>query len=162
MKNFRIEFKWAIIFSVFTLIWMVGEKSIGLHDELIAKQAVYTNLIAIPYIIIFFLAIKDKRDNYYNGIMSWKQGVISGGVLSVIIAVLAPIVQYVVSTLISPEFFQHAIDHAVESGRMKRDGAASLYNLNFFLIQAIFGSLAMGVVTSAIVAAFLKKSPKND
>lgn len=161
MKNFRIEFKWGIIFSVFTLLWMYFEKSMGWHDELIAKHAVYTNFIAIPYIIIFVFALINKRDQYYKGVMSWKQGLISGTIISAIIAVLAPLVQYIVSYYVTPDYFENVIAYTVESGRMTQEGAEAYFNFNFYVIQAVFGSLAMGIVTSAIVAAFVKKKPKE-
>ncbi|WP_304038224.1 DUF4199 domain-containing protein, partial [Mesonia mobilis] len=90
MKNFRIEFRWAIIFSMFTLLWMYFEKSMGWHDELISKHAIYTNLIAIPYLIIFVIALINKREKDFNGVMTWKQGLVSGTIISAIIAVFTP------------------------------------------------------------------------
>lgn len=161
MKNFRIEFKWGLIFSAFTLFWMAGEKMIGLHDQYINQHELYTNLIAIPYIIIFYLAIKQKRDLYFKNEMSWQQGLLSGGVLSVIIAILSPLVTYLSVYFISPFYFENAIEYSVESGLMKQASAESFYSINFYLIQAVFGSLAMGIVTSAVVAFFLKNKPQK-
>ncbi|MBW2962600.1 DUF4199 domain-containing protein [Mesonia aestuariivivens] len=160
MKKFRIEFRWAIIFSMFTLLWMYFEKSMGWHDELISKQAAYTNLIAIPYLIIFTIALINKREKDFNGVMSWKQGLISGTIISAFIAVLSPIVQFVISDYITPDYFHHIITYSVESGRMSQKGAEAYYNFNSYLIQGIFFSLAMGIVTSAIVSIFVKKEPK--
>jgi len=162
MKNFKIELKWGLVFSLFTVIWMFFEKSMGWHDEHIAKHPIYTNFIAIPYIIIFVLALLDKREKYYNGIMSWKKGLISGTIISVIIAIFSPLVQYIVSFHISPEYFDNVIKFAVENGRMTQEGAEAYFNFNSYLIQGIFFSLAMGIVTSAIVAAFVKKKPKQN
>jgi len=36
MKNFSIEIKWALRFTLLTLAWAIGEKAIGLHDKNIA------------------------------------------------------------------------------------------------------------------------------
>ena len=33
MKSISIEIKWALIFSAVTLLWMAGEKLVGLHDN---------------------------------------------------------------------------------------------------------------------------------
>lgn len=160
MKNFRIEFRWAIIFSMFTLLWMYFEKIMGWHDELISKHAMYTNLIAIPYIIIFVFALINKREKDFNGVMTWKQGLVSGTIISAIIAVLSPIVQYIVSYYITPDYFSNVINYSVESGRMSQEGAQAYFNFNSYLIQGIFFSLAMGIVTSAIVSIFVKKKAK--
>ncbi len=162
MKNFRIEFKWALIFSAFTLFWMAMEKTVGLHDEYIAQHAIYTNLIAIPYLIIFYLAIKQKRDQYYNGIMTWQQGMISGSVISTIIAVLSPLITYISVYFISPDYFQNAIEYSVKFKDMKPETAESFFSINFYLLQAVFGSLAMGIVTSAVMAWILRRKPKNE
>lgn len=52
MKNIKIEIKWALIFVVMMLAWMMMEKSLGWHDEKIADYATMTNLVAIPAIIV--------------------------------------------------------------------------------------------------------------
>ena len=91
MKNIKIELKWAIIFSVVGLLWMVLEKLTGLHGKYIDYHLYLTNLFAIPAIIVMVMALKDKKKNFYNGQMSYKQGLISGTILSIIIAVLSPL-----------------------------------------------------------------------
>lgn len=164
MKNFRIEFRWALIFSMAQLAWMYFEKTIGLHDKHIGQHAIYTNLFALIAIIIYVLALKNKNNDFYNGSMDWKQGFISGIILSVFIAIISPLSQYIISTYISPEYFQNIIDFAVENGKMTRENAEGYFNLNSYMLQSAFGALAMGVVTSAIVAFFIKSKilPNNN
>ncbi len=62
MKKFSIELKWSFIFIFMSLVWMLLERLTGLHDENIDQHAIYTNLIAIPAILIYYFAIKEKRD----------------------------------------------------------------------------------------------------
>lgn len=50
MQKYRIELKWAIIFMVTTLAWMILEKLVGLHSTHIGKHMIYTNFFAIPAI----------------------------------------------------------------------------------------------------------------
>ncbi|MBM1105047.1 DUF4199 domain-containing protein [Aurantibacter crassamenti] len=158
MKNFKIEVKWAVRFSFALLLWMFFEKSIGLHDELIAKHAIYTNLFGIIAIIIYVFALKDKKQYFYNGTMNWKQGFISGIVISVFVAILSPITQYIISTYITPDYFNNVIDFVVENEKMTRENAEGYFNLKSYMLQSAFGSLAMGVVTSAAVAFFVKSN----
>ncbi len=157
MGKFRIEIKWAIIFVLATLLWMVFEKSMGWHDVLIEKHAIYTNFFAIIAIAVYILALLDKRKVDYHGKMDWKQGFISGIILSVIIAVISPITQYITSTFITPEYFTNVINFVVDSGKMDREAAESYFNLKSYILQSLFGALTMGIVTSAIVAFFVKK-----
>ena len=67
MTNLKIEMKWAIIFSVIGLLWMLLEKLIGLHSTHIDKHMYLTNLYAVPAIIVIVLALKEKKKNFYAG-----------------------------------------------------------------------------------------------
>jgi hypothetical protein len=78
-----------------------------------------------------------------------------------LIAVISPLVQYIFKEYISPEFFENAIENAVEVGRMKREGAKTLFNYRTYIIQSIFDSLAYGVVISALVALIVKREYKE-
>lgn len=162
MQNFKIEIKWAVIFTLSLLVWMMLEKAVGLHDEHIGKHAIYTNLFALVAIVIFVFALREKKKNFFNGAMTWIQGFISGIIISVVIAILSPLAQYIISTLITPQYFQSVIDYAVDNGKMTRENAEAYFNLKSYMLQSAFGSLAMGVVTSAVVAFFVKsKKPTN-
>lgn len=88
--------------------------------------------------------------------MSYKQGFISGLIITLIVALLSPLSQYITSEFITPEYFPNVINYAVESGKMTQTEAESYFNLKSYLIQSVIGALVMGVVTSAIVAIFVK------
>ncbi|MFY8019677.1 MAG: DUF4199 domain-containing protein, partial [Bacteroidia bacterium] len=93
MNKYSIEIKWAAIFSMMSLAWMWMEKAVGLHDIHIDKQVFYTNIIAIPAIVIYVLALLEKKKKFYAGTMNYGQAFVSGTILSVIIAILSPLVQ---------------------------------------------------------------------
>lgn len=157
MNKYQTEIKWAVIFSLATLAWMFLEKTLGWHDEYIDKHAIYTNLFALVAITIYVLALLDKRKTDYHGKMNWKQGFISGIILSIVIALFSPIVQYITANTITPEYFPNAIKYIVESGKMGQETAESYFNLKSYVLQGVFGALSMGIVTAAIVAYFVRK-----
>ena len=157
MKNYSIEIKWGIIFTVVSLLWMLLEKTLGWHDELISKHSIYTNFFGLVAIILYVLAILDKRKNFFNGHMTWTQGFISGMILSIVVAVLSPIAQYISLELISPDYFNNVIDYSVEQGHMYRENAEDYFNLTSYIIQSFFFAIAVGIITSAIVALILRK-----
>lgn len=64
MKNIKIEIKWAIIFSIMVLAWMVLEKISGLHGKYIDYHIYLTNLFAVPAICVMVLALKDKKKEF--------------------------------------------------------------------------------------------------
>jgi len=157
MKKIKIEIKWAIIFVVMTLIWMILEKLAGLHDEHIDKHPIYTNFIAIPAIAIYVFALLDKRKNFYKGEMTYKQGFITGLIITAIVTFLSPLTQYITSTVITPEYFPNMISYSVETGKLTQEAAKEYFNLKNYLLEVIIGTPIMGILTTAIVAIFTRK-----
>jgi len=161
MKNFSVEIKWGILFSLLSMVWVIGEFVVGLHDIHIAKQPIYTNLFAFVAISIYALALRDKKVNYFKGEMSWQQGFLCGLVLSAVVALLSPIVQYVSYTFISPRFFANIIDYSVKNKVQTLAEAEAYFNMRTYIIQGISGSLSMGVISSSIIAYLLKTKTKK-
>lgn len=160
MKKFEIELKWATAFTAFSIIWVYFEKYLGYHDEFVNSQAIFSFWLLIPQALFYVIAIRQKREKYYNGEITWQKAFISGVVLSAIIAGLSPAAIYIMLEVVSPDFLANIVEVKAEQG-MPREGAAQLYNLNSMVTQAIFNNLASGVLFSAIIALFLKnKSSK--
>ncbi len=157
MKKFSIEIKWGIIFAVFTLLWMAMERALGWHDVHIDKHAIYTNLFAIPAIILTALTLLDKRKNYFNGKMTWKQGFYTGLGLTVVIALLSPLSMWITNALITPHYFDNVIAYSVEQGKLTQEAAEKYFSMSSYIIQSVIGATVMGVLTSAVVAFFTKK-----
>jgi hypothetical protein len=157
MKNFSIEIKWALIFSAVTLLWMTGEKLAGLHDKYIDYHLYLTNLFAIPAIIMMVLALQEKKKKAYSGRMTYKQGLISGIIISAIIALLGPVTQWITSYVITPEYFPNVIKRSVELGYYKTtEEAAANFNYTNYAIQSTIGALMMGILTTAIAMIFIR------
>jgi len=162
MKTIKLEIKWALIFVAMTLLWMVLEKLAGLHSTHIDKHMYLTNLYAIPAIAVYVLALLDKRIKYYNGQMTYKQGVVSGLIITVIVALLSPLTQWIISTVITPEYFANVITYSVESGYYASVAEAKAnFNLRTYIIQSVVGALIFGAITSVIVAFFVRTKPKK-
>ena len=157
MKKISIEIKWAFIFVGMTLIWMLLERLVGLHDIHIDKHTIFTNFIAIPAITVYFFALLDKRKKVYNGIMNYKQGITSGLIITFIITLLSPLSQIITSLLITPDYFKYASEYAVSTGKLTQEGADAYFNLGSYIIQGLIGAPVMGIITSAIVAIFTRK-----
>lgn len=157
MNKIIIEIKWAIIFSVVVLLWMILEKVSGLHSTYIDYHLYLTNLFAIPAIWIMVLALKEKKKKHFNEKISYKQGFISGVILSFIIALLSPLTQWITSYVITPEYFPNVIKRSVEIGYYKTtEEAQANFNYVNYAIQGAIGAVVMGVLTTAIAMIFIK------
>lgn len=157
MASIKIEIKWAIIFSLMGLVWMLLEKLSGLHSTYIDYHLYLTNLFAIPAIWVMVLALKEKKKVYYNGNISYKQGLISGIVLSFIIALFSPLTQWITTYIITPDYFPNVIKRSVEIGYFKTTAEAEAnFNYSNYAVQGAIAALIMGLVTTAIAMIFIR------
>ncbi len=157
MKSFKIEFKWAILFSIMGLIWMLLEKLSGLHSTYIDYHLYLTNLFAIPAIWVMVLALKEKKKVTYNGNITYLQGLLSGVVLSIIIALISPLTQWITSYIITPEYFPNVIKRSVEIGYYKTTAEAEAnFNYANYAVQGAIAAFVMGFLTTAIAMIFLR------
>lgn len=157
MQNIKIEIKWAVIFASMTLLWMVLEKVVGLHDAHIDKHSAYTNFIAIPAIAVYVFALLDKRKNFYQGKMTYMQGLICGLIITLFVTILSPLTQYISSTFITPYYFENAIAYSVSTGKTTPEAAEDYFNQENYVIQGLIGAPVMGLITTALVAIFTRK-----
>ncbi|WP_194775901.1 DUF4199 domain-containing protein [Pararhodonellum marinum] len=160
MKRIKIEIKWAIVFFLVTLVWMLGERLFGLHDEHIDQHLVYTNFFAIPAIAVYVFALLDKRKNHYQGYMTYIQGFRCGIILTLLVTLLSPLAQILTSLWITPHYFENAIQFAVSENKMEETEARNYFSLSNYIIQGVIGAPLMGLFTSLIVALFTRKEPK--
>ncbi len=157
MKKYSIEIKWGVLFTIITLVWMVFEKSMGWHDENIADHPMYTMLFMIPAILLYIIALRDKRDNQLDGKMTWKQAFISGMIISLIVAILSPLSQWITHTYITPDYFENAIQYSVETHQYTLEAANKYFNLSSYIVLSTVWAFIAGLITSAIVALFVRK-----
>lgn len=163
MKNLKIELKWAVYFSLMGLAWMLLEKLSGLHSTHIEYHMYLTNLFAIPAIWFCVMALKEKKNHFYGGHMSYVQGLISGSVLSLFIALISPGTQWITTYVITPEYFPNVIAYSVESGAFASiEEAEAMFNFENYAQQGAVGALMMGVATTAIAMIFIRSKEKSN
>lgn len=162
MKKFYIEIKWGIIFTIALILWTTLEMLLGFHDERIKEHPVITMFFTIPAIAIYVLALIDKKRNFYEGKINWLQGFITGSIIGIVVAVLSPLSQYLVHTIISPDFLENAKNASIELGTMEKEEAKKYFTLSNYIIVSIVSSVILGIITSAIVSVFVAKIWKKD
>lgn len=157
MKKISIEIKWAVIFFLMTLVWMLLERLAGLHSEHIDKHPIYTNFIAIPAIAVYVFALLEKRNKFYGGEMTYLQGLKTGIWITLFVTILSPLTQVVVSKLITPDYFKNAINYAVAIEKVSQTEAENYFSLGNYIMQGLMGAPVMGVLTTVVVAAFTRR-----
>lgn len=150
--KYVLEIKWAILFSLVLLAWMVFERAAGWHDTHIHLHQTRTNLFAIPAVLLYFAALWDfKRDSSLRFI-TFKMGFLFALRTTLFITLLSPLIQLIISYLISPHFFENAIQYSVSTGYFTLAEAEMYFNIKSYLMMSVFGTLIMGIATSALVS----------
>lgn len=160
MEKRSIEIKWGVIFTLAMLLWMYLEKLAGLHGERIDKHVLVSGFFAVVALGVYLLGLYDKRKNYYNGIMTWKQGFYAGLFITLVVVILSPLAQYLISRFISPEYFPNIIRHSIETGEMTREQAESYFSLQNYIIQSVLFAMISGIITAAIAALIMRRKGK--
>jgi uncharacterized membrane protein len=157
MSNLKIEFKWAIIFTITTLVWMFLEKTLGWHNEKIADHY-WLSMLYIPVAIFtYILALREKRRRFYNKQLKWRQGFLSGFMMSVFAALLSPLAQYLTYHYITPEYFPNIIEYSVTNELMTLGAANDYFNITNYIMQSVIGVLVGGTLISIIAAFILRR-----
>ena len=119
-------------------------------------------LFMIPAIWIYVAGLKEKKKKDLNGNMTFKQGFVSGLIITVVVTLFSPLTQWITSEIITPDYFTNVIAYSLETGYHKSLAEAEAqFNLENYIIQSTVGALLMGIATSAIVAFFVKTKIKK-
>ena len=154
--KYKLEIKWGLIFIASILVWALLERMFGLHGTHIDKHPTYSNIFALVAISLYVLALRDKRASDPDGKMSYKDGLLSGLIISIVVMILSPLAQIITHYVITPDYFSNAIAYSVEHDLHTQASAEEYFSMKNYIIQSTLFAPIMGIITSAVVAFFLK------
>ncbi|MRG45700.1 DUF4199 family protein [Chitinophaga sp. SYP-B3965] len=155
MKKYYTELKWAGINFGMYLVWMLLERLFGLHGPNIQHQQLVSTFILIPSLLIYVLALREKKRKVFQGKITFGQAFKSGMVLTILIVLFSPVNQLIITQLVSPEYFKNMRDLAVAKG-MSPEEARSRLNTGAFIVQSVVGGLVTGALFSALVSVVIR------
>ncbi|GAH11581.1 unnamed protein product, partial [marine sediment metagenome] len=132
MAKYQVEIKWGVIFSVVALVWMIFEKTMGWHSIHIDKHATYTMLFFPIAILVYLFALREKRSSLGN-LMTWKEGFKSGIIIGFIVALIAPLNQFIFHKYISPDYFSNVIQYSVTNDLISLNQAEEFFTLKNYI-----------------------------
>ncbi|MHC5201616.1 DUF4199 domain-containing protein [Myroides sp. LJL119] len=157
MKKFSIEFKWAAIATLAALIWMFFIKSMGYHQvEKIRYVVGFDILFNIVLILLYYLAIRQKKKEYYNGTITWQKAFLSGLAMCIMVTFFYPLIQYITFKQVTPDFLDNLQLALQTQINMPSDEAIKNSSFDLFLRNAVTNNLSFGVVTVAVIAYFIQ------
>ena len=155
MSEYITEIKWGLILTASSICWAVLERLLGFHTTRIASHSLFSYLYILVAIILYYLALREIRsaDRFR---MDWRQGMISGIVIGLVVMILAPLTQAIIHQFISPDYFSNAIDQAINAGYVSTDDAPKYFNLSSYMMQSMIVPMPFGALVSSILASFMK------
>ncbi len=150
----KVVFKWAIVFFITTMLWMLFEKWMGWHDVRIAAHATYSLIYDLLFFAVYLFALLDFRKSLTQA-YTWKKGIYYGILLTVVVTGLSPLVQTIMHTMISPDFFGNVITLAVENNLLSPDAARAKFNLTNYILENVFGTFLLGTFCTLLLASLL-------
>ncbi len=158
MHRLPTEVRWAFIYSIVAIGWFLFEKLMGWHGPRIEKHGLYRAFLILPSLAVYALAIREKREYFYDGNMTWIEGLKSGVMMTIFIAMLSVPVQWFSYHIISPGFFDKVIRFQVSSDMMDEKSAREYFNLSSYLVLSPIICFLAGFMTSAVVSIFVKRT----
>jgi hypothetical protein len=110
--------------------------------------------------LIYVLALLEKKRKVFQGKITFLQAFKSGMVLTLFIVILSPLNQFIITRLVSPDYFENMRDLAVAKG-MSLEEAQSRLNTGAFIVQSVIGGLVTGAVFSALVSIVIGGNKKS-
>ena len=146
----------ALWFLLATIAWLALEKLLGFHDVNIQYHQYFSNLIIIPYFLIFNRGITSYRKSS-GGTVTYMNSFGFGLICTVFIALFSPLALWVFETILDPNFYQSMIQYTTSHKMQTTAQAMAYFNHDNYRNTMIYGNIAQGVVLSAILAFFSSK-----
>jgi len=157
MKKLQIEFKWAILFSVALLCWILFEKTMGWYQDEISDFWWLTLFFEPFALLIYLLALREKRRVVYNRKITWAQAILSGIIISFIVAILSPITEYIAYNFFTPEHFKAVSESSVTNELMANSKLNDVFNINNYRWESAFGLFGFGILNTIVAGFFVRK-----
>lgn len=132
-----------------------------------SESSGWFGLVGYAFLIFFiYLAARERKQEDYDGVMSYGQGVGTGVMVGLLSGIVAAIFMWLYLTVINPEFVDVTIQRQADAMRHMQNmrpqdvDKAIEWTRKLFVPMGILGSLLMNVLVatlgSLIVAAFVK------
>lgn len=159
MNAFALELRYAFFISAGTFIWLMMEYLLGFHDEYVRVYGMVSKVALIIPIAFTFVALRKKREEYYDGVITFGQAFKSGLIIALLCAVFIIPIQIMFHYAINPRFFdvmiEEHIERAIRNGENlteARNQAFAVYKVSAYVVQRATATLLTGLVLAVIFA----------
>ncbi|MBD3582914.1 DUF4199 domain-containing protein [Flavobacterium selenitireducens] len=153
MKKFALEIKWGFLLTLALVASAIVEKEMGLYESPDFSYYLLSTLCFAPIGLLFYILFyREKRQHFFNGRMTWKQGFFAGIMMTAVVALLVPIQKNIIHQVVAPELFENTIAQMTAGGKRSREEAQEVMNLTSAIYNGIQLVLSAGIVASAALS----------
>ncbi len=156
--NRQTEIKWGVVWPTSMFLFLCFEFYAGLQEPPNLEWGVIVDTaggLVLP-LLVFFLGLRQKRDQDLEGVMSWKEGFVSGLIMTAVALPLSLLLVWAFLTFVNPSWFDTMITYSVATGYFSQEAAEAYFNMKSYLTQTAMNVALFGVVLSAIFAFLYK------
>lgn len=161
---FKIALKYGLLIVVFLFLWLTLEYMVGLHSEYVSFHPLATLLSLVIPLVFLYYGIREAQKSY-RGVEEFTYGKAfqTGLLISLVVAVLSPLGQWIFHTLLAPGFFDsmqanleaQKLSQGIDAEVARSEADEPTY-LSTYLMQSAIGYLVAGIIMSAILAIFVR------
>lgn len=151
----KLEIKFAFVYCVVSLSWLLLEFLVGLHTKYIEYHPLVTMFALVPSVLIYRKALLSKKE-LLGGTIMLQQAIKSGMLLTIFIALLSPLALVIFHYLINPHFFADMIKYSVDNKKATLEQATDYFNFNSYLQMTISGGIFIGILITVISALIVR------
>jgi hypothetical protein len=112
----------------------------GKHDEKIAAHY-WLTLLFMPFaILMYLLAMREKRRRHYHKKLTWQQGFLTGLKIAIFVTLFSPIGQYITHNYMSQEYFNNVATYSVTKDLMSIQEANDYFNRSNYILQSVLSA----------------------
>lgn len=160
---FKIVLKYGILIVVFIFLWGVLEYLAGLRVDAFGFHPVATLFSLVIPLVFLYMGMRERQKKY-SGTFTYGQAFKTGLFITLVVAILYPLGQWLYQALFAPEFFEsmqafteaRQLAEGVDPEVARRLEPDEGFSLSRYLLGSFLGAFVAGLVMSAMMALFVR------
>jgi len=160
-----LELRWGLIIGAANLVWLYASYFLGMHTNGLAwiQVAGLSGVLisVVGYVLALRALVRERPE------ITYLEGLKSGVLVAGIVALIAVVAQVGYFVLINPDWTEYMVEetrrHYQGTGATREEidswaeDARTTFSLGSYATQAALGSLVVGIVSCAIIMAFVRR-----
>jgi len=166
------EIRSGIALGLALFFWLLLEFYLGFHTKYIDYLPFVTWLFVVIPAVGINWALKAKRDRYYLGQISIFQALKTGIIITIVMAIVSALMQFLYVIIVNPMFYDtmtaHArgfiggLDIAIEDKEIMLAKSLKENTITYGMLKTLFTMLIIGTIMTVFASVLIKRNVRAD